>query len=286
MKLLKNKFFIICLAVAVFLTAFTITLSSLGFSSQIRGVVNLALTPFSWIADKCVGAVEGTFEYLKSVENYADENDKLTQEIESLKGALSNAEAALDENDRLREYLEIKEAHEDFSFVEALVVSTESSNNFSVFSINRGTRDGIEIGMPVITPAGIVGYVCETSTFSSKVRSITEATAGVGVFSSRSGDLGIVSGDISFKNTGKCKLSYISPSADVKVGDAIYTSGTGPIYPRNLLLGHVEEVTVNKFTREITATISCSADFKNLKYLLVVTDFDVYIETESENAEE
>ena len=83
----------------------------------------------------------------------------------------------------------------------------------------------------------------------------------------------MVEGDISLKDEKICALNYLSVDADVEIGDLVYTSGEGGIYPRDLYIGQVVSVETNEYLRTKTATISLSVEFKDLKYVLIVTGF-------------
>ncbi len=288
MKIFKNKFFIICLCVAVFMSVLTATLTFTGAGGIIRGAVNLAMTPVNWCAGRVTDAFTGFKSYFSGISRLYEENQQLKGEIESMKGEINEGQFIREENDRLKDYIGIKESHEDFTLIEGTVISTQSESYMTVITLNRGSGDGVKLGMPVITTQGVVGSVSEVSYASCKVRTIIEASAGVGVYNSRTGQLGIVKGDISYKGTGNCLMVFDKTDADVKEGDLIYTSGTGTIYPRNLLVGRVESVEVNEYSRQISATVSCSVDMSKLTHMLIITEFKIYTgeeETTSEGGE-
>ena len=126
-----------------------------------KNAVNTLTMPirsfFNFVGD----SFSGFGEYFRDMDTLIDENQKLKDEISSLEEELRDANLAVEENERLREYLEIKKMHTDFKMTEALVIGQESDNYMSVVMLNRGSGDGIEVGMPVITPSGVVGLVCE-----------------------------------------------------------------------------------------------------------------------------
>jgi rod shape-determining protein MreC len=106
----------------------------------------------------------------------------------------------------------------------------------------------------------------------------------VGAYISRSGEIGIIDGDISMKDTGNCVLSYLSENADVEVGDMVYTSGQGSVYPRDLYIGKVVSVSVDEYLRSKSATVELSVDLESLKYVMIVTDYEIYSEEDIEDA--
>jgi rod shape-determining protein MreC len=130
----------------------------------------------------------------------------------------------------------------------------------------------------------VIGSVCEVGYSWCRVRALTEASSSVGAYISRSGEIGVIDGDISMKDTGNCVLSYLSENADVEVGDMVYTSGQGSVYPRDLYIGKVVSVSVDEYLRSKSATVELSVDLESLKYVMIVTDYEIYSEEDIEDA--
>ena len=278
MKFFRSKFFIIALSIAIFLVILTSTLALMGKLDPLSEVINTISMPFKYVGVQIKSSFEGFSRYFENVDKIIKENESLRAQVDSLEGELANAEQAIDENARLREYLEVKKTYPDFKMLDALIVGSQSENYMTVFTLNRGSGDGVELGMPVIVADGLVGSVCELGYSWCRVRALTEASASAGAYISRSGEIGILSGDISLKDTGKCKLKYLNENADIEVGDTVYTSGVGSIYPRELLIGRVSSVEINEFLRTKTATVECAVDFNSLRYVMIITDFEIYTE--------
>ena len=279
MKIFKNKFFIIALSIAIFISILTATLSLMGQTGPIRDAINTVTLPFRYVGMKFNEAIEGFSKYFQSIDALNEENSSLREKIAELESSLADMEATKDENARLREYLDVKKTYPDFSLADALIIGTESENYSTFLTLDRGSGDGVKVGMPVIVKSGLVGSVCEVGYSWCRVRVITEASSGVGAYVERSGELGVVSGDISLKDTGECKLTYLSENADIEVGDLIYTSGIGSVYPRGLLVGRVTEVGIDEYLRKKTATVDCAVDFESLRYVMIITDFERHVES-------
>ena len=284
MKIFKNKFFIIALSIAIFFVILTSVLALMGQMGAIKNALNTVSMPFRYVGLRVSEAFEGFSDYFKSVNSLLDENESLRNEIESLEGELADMQATKDENERLREYIEVKKTYPDFKFSDALIVGREGDGNTTFLTLDKGSGDGVENGMPVIVSGGVVGSVCEVGNNWCRVRVITESSAGTGAYVSRSGEIGIISGDVSLAIDNKCLLKYLSEDADVVAGDLVYTSGVGSVYPRGLLIGRVEGVDVDEFSRQKTATVKAAVDVDELRYVMIVIDFDVYTEQPSKEA--
>lgn len=278
MKIFKNKFFIITLSIAIFLSLLTATLSLMGQTGPIKNALNTVTVPFRYVGIKVNEAIDGFTKYFQSIDELQKQNDELESKIDELENELAELDATKNENERLREYLDVKKAYPDFSFADALIIGTESENYSTFFTLDRGSGDGIEVGMPVMVKSGLVGSVCEVGYSWCRVRVITEASSDVGAYVERSGEIGMVGGDISLKDTGTCNMTYLPEDADIEVGDLVYTSGIGSVYPRGLLIGSVATVGVDKYWRQKTATIDCAVDFESLKYVMIITSFEKHVD--------
>ena len=275
MKFFKNKFFIIALSVAVFATIFTATLTLMGVTDPLKDLVNSASVPLRNVGVTVKDSFEGFLNYFTTIDKLDEENKKLRNEVANLKALLSDSNAVREENERLKGYIGIKKLYPDFDLTEALIIGSESDNYMTILTLNKGRKHGIDIGMAVMVAEGTVGSVCEVGSNWCRVKTLPESSSSVGAYLPRGGEIGIVCGDISLKGTGECYLNYLSPDADVEVGDEVYTSGMGSVYPEGLLIGTVSEVTTNDSLRTKEAKVDLAVDFENLKYLLIITNFGV-----------
>ena len=272
MKIFKNKFFIITLSIALFFTILTATLSSMGQTDPIKNSINTLTMPLRYAGEKISEAIDGFERYFTSLEKLHEENESLRDEINSLKGELADKEATKEENKRLRDYLEMKEKYQSFELEEALIIGREGENHATFFTLNKGIRDGINVGMAVIVKDGLVGSVCDAGANWSRVRVVNEASASAGAYVQRSGEIGVLCGDIAYKDTGVCTLKYLDENADVKEGDLIFTSGEGSVYPNGIYVGKVISVKNDGFSRSKIATVVCAVNFEELDYVIVITD--------------
>lgn len=275
LKFFKNKFFICLLCISLAICIFGTVFSIMGVGNTVKRIVGDMLSPMEEGITNIKKSLEGYALYFSGMNNLIDENQELKDEIDKLKEKLYSANLAEEENQRLRDYISVKEEHGDFELTEALIIGTQSENYTSFVKINKGTDNGIAVNMPVIVSGGLVGCVSEVGSNWAFVRIICEASAGVGGYISRSGEIGVVVGDITYSASGVCKLKYLDIDADIEIGDAVYTSGTGSVYPGGLLIGHVSSIGIDEYSRSKTATVTCAVDFKNLNYVMVVTGFEM-----------
>lgn len=278
MKIFKNKFFIIALSVSIFITVLCSTLSIMGKGDFLKDAANIIVTPFRYVAIKISDSFNGFSKYFKEIEEIHKENEELKKEILRLEIELDKEKGASNENEILRRYLNIKKNHDNFELLDALIIGYSSDEIFNFFTLNRGSGDGVELGMPIINEVGLIGTVCEVGYNWCRVRVISEASSGIGAYVKRSGDTGVISGTVPNNDGRTCILEYLPENADIEVGDLIYTSGKGSTCPRDIFIGRVTSVNIDKYLRRKTATVESAVDIENMRYVMIITDYEINTE--------
>ena len=253
----------------------------MGNGNVLKNAVNVISTPFRYIALKIGEGYRGFEHYLKNIDSLYEENESLRDNIDDLEAELEKYKGASEENERLREYLNIIKTHPDLSMIEALVTGSSGENFITFLTLNKGSGDGVELGMPIIVSQGLVGSVCEVGYSWCRVRVISEASSGVGAYVKRSGEVGVLSGIVPNKDGISCTLEYIDENADIKIGDSIYTSGMGSNYPRDIYIGKVTAIDVDKYLRTKVVTIECAVNAADLEYVMIITGYEIYREGEN-----
>lgn len=276
MKLFKNKFFIVCLTVAVAVAVLMSVFSLMGYRALVRNVLGTVATPFRAIGNLFCGAVEGFGKHFQSIDALEKKNAELEEENRALRERIEQAERLEAENERLRDYLGMKAAYPTFTLEEGTVIGHEGENYLTVLTLNRGSIHGIQVNMAVITKDGIVGCVSEVGLTWCKVSTILEDARSVGVLAPRSGASGILSGEYTYRENGTCRLTFLDDdarSADVRVGDRIETSGLGSVYPAGLTVGQVTDMRADAATRSLIATVKPTVDLSSLSYVMIITGY-------------
>ncbi len=289
MSALKSRFFAVALCVAIVLTVVPAVLSAMGLRDLVREGVQTIATPFQWCLSRVYDGVTGFSDHFTEYDRLEKENESLREALREYEEALHENEALRAENHWLRGYLSLKNEHIDYKFLDAAVVGREAGSYATVITLNRGTAHGVEVGMPVITENGVFGYVKEVSYTSSKVLSIVETAVSVGAFVERSGVTGLVTGDYALRADGLVVMRGIPQDADIAVGDLVHTSGTGSVYPRGLLVGSVETITPDPYSRTVSAVLRPAEDLlavDRLSHLMIVTDYEIYTEEETGEGDE
>ncbi len=278
LKLIKSRFFLISLAVALLLSIVPGVLCAMGQGSYVRSALVTAATPFRWAFTKVGEGLSGFSMYFRTLEDLRRENEALRAELDGYKNLVYDAELIEEENEFLNSFLGIKEEHVDFLFEDATVIGRESTNYRTVYTLSKGTFHGIEVNMPIITEEGLIGHITEVGATWSKAVLITETASAVGAYIERSGVLGVVEGTYELRTEGACRMVYIEPDSDIRVGDKVLSSGIGEVYPRGIVIGKVTEITVDENSRTLTALIEPAADLDSISKLMIITEYRIVSE--------
>lgn len=273
----KSKSFFVLITVLLLLAGIPTILSAMGQGSLVRDGVMAVVTPAMRGARALGDAFAGFGKYFSEFDRLKEENEALADRVRELEEQVYNAELLEEENAWMRAYLGAKRTHTDFVFCDANVIGSEAGRYVSSFTLDRGTSSGIAVGMPVLTEDGVVGQVTEVGLTFCRVSTVINYDASIGAYLERSGEVGLVSGDFSYRKDGLCLLEYLPFDADVAVGDTVTSSGLGSVYPRGLLIGEVVEITGDAYNHVKVAVVKPAADLGNLKKVMILTEYTVTI---------
>lgn len=269
---------VVTLVIALLLVGTTSFIAALGYTSYVRNAIGIVLTPIQNGANYVFDSVANIFSSKEDYEKLKTENEELKLTIAQQADILAKAEEALKENERLKDYLGVKDEHNDFVMTTAEVTGRSSSSNSDVLTINKGLVHNMKPGMPVIDKYGLVGCIKEVGHNWSKVSPVTEPDMSVGIYVERTGENGITSGTFSASKDGLFTISFLPENTDIHEGDRILTSGDGSIFPKGILLGTVKYTETDSISRETVAYVTPISQIKEVKEVMIITDFEINYE--------
>ncbi|MFI3230425.1 MAG: rod shape-determining protein MreC [bacterium] len=232
--------------------------------------IGYVLTPIQSSITSVSTWVEQKFQTLSNINDAENQIEQLKLELELKNQEISRLQQYQLENEKLSELLDTSSKYSEYSTLTADIIAKDPSNWYEMFTINKGSNDGIEKNMVVISNGGLVGKVEEVGINYSKVSSIINGTYSVSSKTLRTDDEGFVKGDLS--NKGTCRMDYIDKDAEIKEGDEVITSHLSDIYPAGITIGFVTSVSLDDEKKiSKTATIEPIVDFKHLEKVLVIT---------------
>lgn len=264
-------------AVIMLALALTIVLALVGnaFSVDFPGLfVKGVLTPLRSGLNAVTNYAEQLYSYMFRYEALLAENEELQERIAQMEDDARTADSLKRENEYLRAALDLKERRADFVLVDSYVISWDSTDWTSSFTIDRGAGSGIEEGMCVVTANGeVVGLITEVGTNYSVVKSILDSSLEVSANIASSGYSGMVQGGYSIGEEGMLHMGYLPSNAIIRNQDQVITAGS-TVYPRDLILGYVVDAGYDETGVAKYAIVQPAADFGALEQVFVLTQFD------------
>ena len=200
-----------------------------------------------------------------ALQHVREENEQLRQELQQYRAANVAYREAVATNMRLQKLLELKESLPPPTLT-AEIVGKDPSLWFRTYTINRGSSDGVQKGMPVVTVEGVVGQVLTSSPNYSKVLLATDPNSAIDVITQKTRVQGIVKG----LGRDAFALHYVLKSAVVEKGDFILTSGLGGVFPKGLMVGTVSEIRKSPRGMFQDIEIEPAVDFTQLEHLIII----------------
>ena len=208
--------------------------------------------------------------------------------MDSLTVELNTTKLERYELDNYRELLELDAKYPTYDKVAANVIASDSSNWFHSFTIDRGTNDGLSVGMNVISGSGLVGIITDVGPTYSKVRSIISDSNNVSAMVTTTGDNFNVSGNLQAMNENQViTFSELRDKNDeVEIGTPVVTSYVSDQYQQGILIGYITSIEKNSNNLTKSGTITPVVDFEHLQEVLVILELKDTGEENSENSEE
>lgn len=282
----QSRFFILSITISVLLSIVALISYFSGTSSILSNFVKILVSPLNQASSAVSEKVISVGNYFGSIAELKEENLRLQAENDELSKLNESAKAIRDENERLYAYLELKREFSELSLANARIISRGSSSIMTTFTIDKGTFHGVRKDMPVISHSGVVGIVAEEGLTSSRCISIINHKTSVGVYLLRTGTSGVLEGDYTLSLDGKCKISGLASDADVLVGDYVYTSGYGEIFPKDLCIGTVCEIVRDANTHTLTLEVVPMSNLESLDTVMVITDYQrIYTDDKAQDAQ-
>ena len=280
----KKGFWVLLVVAAIFLILMHF---SPGTRTEITMAEKLLRESFTPLQDGLSGLKRGLSSVSTGLENKQDlarqlkqikaQNDKLSLENQQLREFKAEAQ-------RLKTLLDYKQANqEQYDLVVARVIGRQPNNWFRFITIDKGTRDGISQGMPVISADGLVGRVSNVSFNSSQVTLITDREMAVGAIVQNTRETqGIIEGMGESNTLRMINIPYYSK---INRYERVVCSGLSQFYPKGILIGYVQSVKKEANGLLLTAAITPAVAFDKLEEVMVITQIHAPVDVPEEQKE-
>jgi len=215
--------------------------SRMGALSVVRQGAGIVLYPLQQAALLPRDAIYGVGSYFSTVSSLQKQVDALKQQQIASSMLMQQAQLHQAENNQLRKLLDARERVPGNSLLAEIMYDARDVFTRKVI-LNRGTQQGVALGLPVIDNQGVVGQITRVFPFTSEVTLLTDKEQAIPVQVLRNGLRSVAYGR---GQSGALELRFIAPNADVQVGDILITSGIDGVYPAGLAVARVMQVENN-----------------------------------------
>ncbi len=243
-------------------------LSQQPWASGAVGAMKSALAPWQGAVTSFGGQLDRVTSVFGDVATLRAENQRLRDADEQLRRQVIELSVAARENASLRQALDL-ERSSGFPLVAAQVVGRGPDGLSRTLEVDRGTADGLKVGMVVVTGAGLLGRIEEAGPHSAIVQTLADQRTQVEVVLVNSNLQGTLKDGVS-----PMRVDIPNPSrVAVSNGDWVLTSDVGKSYPPGLLVGEVVKVTHDAGSTTDSAEVAWVNDPARATFVLVITDF-------------
>ncbi len=200
-----------------------------------------------------------------------EENEELRQQILELKEKNNLLQQDLYDLEKFKQLLELDEMYKEYPKVGANIIAKDSSGYYAVFTIDKGSDDGLAVDMNVLADTGLVGIITEVGKNYSIVRSIIDDNSYVSANILKTEDNCIVCGNLKLLDSGYIEVRDISIKSDVKNNYKVYTSDLSEKYLPGILIGYISKIQDETDGLTKKAYLTPVVDFEHLSTVLVIT---------------
>ncbi len=208
------------------------------YLDSVRSGFSLIVSPLQYAVDYPVRVVGWVQSLVSAKKALIDENMQLRYQQTLLEAELQKLLAIQKENSQLKELL-LTSSKADMRAMAGQILAVDTSNARQIVVLNKGKRDGVYIGQPVLDAKGVMGQVIDVGPLTSTVLLISDSKSAVPVRNNRTGERAILVGTNSID---ELSLINLPKTSSIHPGDVLVTSGLGRRYPEGYPVGLVEEV--------------------------------------------
>lgn len=227
---------LVCCALSL---ALLVADAKLALLEPARGALSVLLYPMQWLVTAPQEGLRQLDNLVTTQTTLAHENQVLRTYQLELEARLQRQAALLRENAELRQTLSLRSQHPGSTLAAEIVYTSRDPFTYTLI-IDKGSRDGVQAGLPVIDARGLVGQITRVQPLTAEVTLLIERNHPVPVMVQRNGLRAVLYG-----MGGQAEVRHVAAHADIRVGDLLVTSGIDGVYPAGLPVARVGQVDRN-----------------------------------------
>ena len=264
------------------------SLKTSGFG-PVSAAAGAVLAPMQKGVNQLGSGLTNLREHLRTKKSLEKENEELRTQLADAQQNLNQVQLNQEELDNLKSLYDMDQNYADYDKIAANVIGKDAGNWFSVFLIDRGSNDGITVGMNVLADGGLAGIVIQVGPNYAKVRSIIDDNSNVSARNLSTSDLCVVSG--SLKTMNESSLIDFDDLRDkedqAKVGDQIVTSNISDMFLEGIPIGYITDIKTDSNNLTKSGHIATIVDFEHLDDVFVILQTkDISTDTTNEQGGE
>ncbi len=250
------------------LLCFVVIVADCRFQSMehMRLAVSFVISPLQYLLDYPVKLVQQVQTLFRTKTDLIDENMQLRYQQVLLEAELQKLITLKHENHQLKQLLSAAHTSQIKSMA-AEILAVAASSTRQLLVLNKGSRDGVTVGQPVLDAKGVMGQIIDVGSMTSTVMLISDARCAVPIRDDRTGERGILVGS---NDMNHLMLINLPKTSAVAVNDLLVTSGLGRRYPEGYPVGRVEKIVRISGEDFITILVSPVAELNRSRLVLII----------------
>lgn len=244
-----------------------------GSNNVVTSVINDASSWVGRFISEPVAAVARFVDSIDNLINTFDENQQLKEKIDKVHELQVRVADLEVENNKMKQELALKQTLSDYNSVSATVIARNPDQWMETLTIDVGATEGIQKNMSVMAGNGLIGRVIEVNPTSSKVMLLTTEKSNEGKVSARiQTDTSSATGVISSydRKNNHYLMTQVDPTAKIKKGDMVITSGLGGVTPSTLLIGTVADVKMDDYGLFQVVSVTPAGEMTDIRFVTVI----------------
>lgn len=217
-----------------------------GCTARVKGLFKNLITPLQSSLLQGGRSLKAGADSVRGFGGLAEENHRLYEEVVKLQAEARLTRNVSEENLKLRQLLAFHDRYAN-QLIPAEVAARSINGWWQSVRLAKGTRNGITQDRAVISPDGLIGKTADVSAHTTDVLLLSDPACKVSARVSRTGSFGLVTGQgVNSKGYPVARMQFIHKDTPVRVGDEVVTSGLGGVFPRDILIGYIEAVSMEE----------------------------------------
>lgn len=233
---------------------------------MVRGAFQTVTSPVRYLGATITAPFQGLGNVFANLTADQATLSELTEENERLRAENVSLAESAQSAERLQELLDLRDAY-SLQSTAARVISGSTDSWSSTVSLDKGTTSGLTSGMPVTSPAGVIGQIVSCGPTTATVRLLSDESSSISCMVQSSRAQGMLSGSAS----GEVRLTLVPSDEEVSIGDVVVTSGLGGVFPKGLPVGEVTSVESDPSDVYLDIVVELYAHPETSEEVLVVT---------------